>query len=220
LKFCTPKTDEEIKAAAEKREHEKFVYATNQALNKLSEGIVSLALQHERMFAKHQSLHNNLGIAFENHVNEVSLKIGKTFTCLDDFRADLGQIQTEVKDELSANRFHVTKDDLERFSSYIVQQQKLLDMSFTNLKGFVESKLSSIKGYVDDQISSTRNDLKPNYTRQDELRDWFEEKLKAFYVDFAGLVKEIAIMKEAIKYGDKKFENLYTLIERLKKGAP
>jgi hypothetical protein len=37
-------------------------------------------------------------------------------------------------------------------------------------------------------------------------------------VDFDGLVKEIAILKKAVAYDQKKFENVYTLIERLKAG--
>jgi hypothetical protein len=40
-----------------------------------------------------------------------------------------------------------------------------------------------------------------------------EDKFQDFKVDFDGLVKEIALIKKAVAYDQKKFENVYTLIE-------
>lgn len=219
--LSTPKTPEEIRTHAEKKEYQDFVYYTNQMLNKLSEGIVALSLQHEKMFSKHMSLHKNLEIGFEEHMSDMNQKIGRAFCNIDDFRADLGQIQGEVKEHLNtSNRFFVTKQDLAKMVDYIYHQQKLMDDSFTSLKNFVESKLGLMNGIVEEKISNSKQELLKAMPSIDPIREEFKVRIETFYIDFAGLVKEIALLKEAIKYGDKKFENLYTLIERLKKGIP
>lgn len=216
MKLSTPKTDEEIRAHAEKREYEKFVYFTNQTLQKIADGILALNSKHEQMFAKHQSLHNNLSIAFENHVRDMTSLVGRTFTSIDEFRSDLGEIETEVEEKLSANRHYITKDDMDRFCDYMLQQHKLLDMSFKRLEAFVESKLNLIKGYVDEKDQRARKDLKPDEKKNEALKEEFDARLEAFKIDFQGVLQEIARMKHAIGYGEKKFENIYTLIERLK----
>lgn len=221
LKLSTPKTSEEIASHAKEKEYQAFIYRTNQVLNRLNEGIVSLGIQHEKMYQKHQSLHNNLSIDFENHISEVGLKIGRAFSCIDDFRSDLGEIQLEVKSQIdTSNREFVTKQDLERMTSYIYQQMKLLDISFKDLKNFVESELMNLKASLDGKIQAGCDEVKKVMPKVDPIEERFKSKLNDFYVDFTGLVTEVARIREAVRYGEKKFENIYTLIERLKKGAP
>lgn len=221
LKLSTPKTSEEIASHAKEKEYQAFIYRTNQVLNRLNEGIVSLGIQHEKMYQKHQSLHNNLSIDFENHISEVGLKIGRAFSCIDDFRSDLGEIQLEVKSQIdTSNREFVTKQDLERMASYIHQQMKLLDLSFKDLKNFVESELMNLKASLDGKIQAASNEVKKVMPKVDPVKEALESKINVFYTDLAGLTKEIARIKEAVMYGEKKFENLYTLIERLQKGVP
>lgn len=221
MKLSTPKTAEEIKAESEKREYQNFIYYTNQTLNRLNEGIAALGIQYEKMFQKHQSLHNNLSIDFENHLSEVGLKIGRAFTCIDEFRSDLCEIQTDVKQHLrTVNRDYVTKEDMDRMAGYIAHQQRLLDSSFQDLKHFVENSLNTLKGSVEETIKKTADEVRKDIPSVDPVKEVFDRKLAAFYEDFTGLVTEIARLKEAVKYGEKKFENIYTLIERLQKGAP
>lgn len=221
MKPSTPKTQEEIKAHAEKKEYQDFVHYTHQTLNKLNEAIVALGIQHERMFAKHQSLHNNLSIDFENHVSDVGLKIGRAFSVVDDIRVDTAQIQCEVRGELNlANQLYVTKTDLTKMIELLYQQQKMLDNSFKALKNFVESELMNLKASLDGKIKTASDDVKKNIPKVDLVEERFKSKLNDFYVDFAGLVTEVGRIREAVRYGEKKFENIYTLIERLKQGAP
>lgn len=221
MKSFMPKTKEEIEILSKEKQYNDFVHYTNQTLNKLNEGVVALGIQHERMFNKHQSLHNNLSIDFENHLSEVGLKIGRAFTCIDEFRSDLGEIQTDVKQHLrTVNRDYVTKEDMDRMAGYIAHQQRLLDSSFQDLKHFVENSLNTLKGSVEETIKTTAEEVRKDIPSVDPVKELFDRKLAAFYEDFTGLVTEIARLKEAVKYGEKKFENIYTLIERLQKGAP
>lgn len=221
MKSFMPKTKEEIEILSKEKQYNDFVHYTNQTLNKLNEGVVALGIQHERMFNKHQSLHNNLSIDFENHLSEVGLKIGRAFTCIDEFRSDLGEIQTDVKQHLrTVNRDYVTKEDMDRMAGYIAHQQRLLDSSFQDLKHFVENSLNTLKGSVEETIKTTADEVRKDIPSVDPVKELFDRKLAAFYEDFTGLVTEIARLKEAVKYGEKKFENIYTLIERLQKGAP
>lgn len=220
MKLSMPKTQEEIKAHAQEKEYQDFVYYTNQTLNRLNNGIVALGIQYEKMFQKHQSLHNNLSIDFENHLSEVGLKIGRAFSVIDDFRCDLGQIQMEVKDKIDTSyKNYVTKEDLSRMVEYVNHQQKLLDMSFRKLKNYIESEAAKVKASVDSKIKASGDEIRKEIPKVEPLKKELESKINTFYVDLAGLTTEIARLKEAIRYGEKKFENLYTLIERLKKGV-
>ena len=221
LKLSTPKTQEEIKAHAEKKEYQDFVFYTHQTLNKLNEGIVALGIQHEKLFTKHQSLHNNLSIDFENHLSDVGLKIGRAFSVIDDMRSDVADIQNEVRSQLdTSNLQFVNKVDLAKMVEHLAQQQRLLDLSFKSLKNFVESELMKIKSSVDGKIKAASDEIKKEIPKVDPIEERFKSKLNDFYVDFTGLVTEVARIREAVRYGEKKFENIYTLIERLKKGAP
>jgi hypothetical protein len=40
--------------------------------------------------------------------------------------------------------------------------------------------------------------------------------LTCFKIDFEGVARELMMVKKNVAYGEKKFENIYTLIERLK----
>lgn len=221
LKLSTPKTSEEIASHAKEKEYQAFIYRTNQVLNRLNEGIVSLGIQHEKMYQKHQSLHNNLSIDFENHISDVGLKIGRAFSVIDDMRSDVADIQNEVRSQLdTSNLQFVNKVDLAKMVEHLAQQQRLLDLSFKSLKNFVESELMKIKSSVDGKIKAASDEIKKEIPKVDPIEERFKSKLNDFYVDFTGLVTEVARIREAVRYGEKKFENIYTLIERLKKGAP
>lgn len=221
MKLSTPKTSEEIASHAKEKEYQAFIYRTNQVLNRLNEGIVSLGIQHEKMYQKHQSLHNNLSIDFENHLSDVGLKIGRAFSVIDDMRSDVADIQNEVRSQLdTSNLQFVNKVDLAKMVEHLAQQQRLLDLSFKSLKNFVESELMKIKSSVDGKIKAASDEIKKEIPKVDPIEERFKSKLNDFYVDFTGLVTEVARIREAVRYGEKKFENIYTLIERLKKGAP
>ena len=43
-----------------------------------------------------------------------------------------------------------------------------------------------------------------------------EEAFQILNVNYSGILKEISLIKKDISYSQKKFENIYTLIERLK----
>jgi len=46
------------------------------------------------------------------------------------------------------------------------------------------------------------------------LRDYIDQKLQENAINLAGMTKEIETCKDKIYYGEKMFENIYTLLER------
>lgn len=217
MKLSTPKTREEIERHSKDKEYRDFVYYTVQTLNKLTQGLEALNNAHDAMFKKHQSLHNNLSIDLENHISEVGLQIGRAFNHLDDFRSDLGDIQQEVKTHLDiSNKHFVTKQDLMKSCDEIIQKQKLLEMSFNVLKNYLHSEMGVLKSSQEDKVKAECNEIRKDIPDIESARKSLEEKINMFHVDFAGVLLEIDRMKKSIRYGEKKFENLYTLIDRLK----
>ena len=67
-------------------------------------------------------------------------------------------------------------------------------------------------------LSQAKKELTPVEPEIDPVQQMIDERFNVFKIDFDGLVRELAILKRAVAYDEKKFENIYTLIERLKGG--
>jgi len=73
-------------------------------------------------------------------------------------------------------------------------------------------------GKLDSEMGKLREELTPKADPHEPLRKEVQEMLNTMSIDFQGLIREIAILKKTTAYSEKKFENIYTLIDRLKEG--
>ena len=82
----------------------------------------------------------------------------------------------------------------------------------------ITQSFGNLQGQLKQDIEKLRKALTPIVPEVDPVDTKLDERFKVFKVDFDGLVKEITLLKKAVFYDQKKFENVYTLIERLKEG--
>lgn len=220
MNLSTPKRSEvELRVAQELKNNQEFIYQTNQALQNLKQGITSLTLQHETIKSKLESDHKSLHIKFENLEKKVIVESDSTGHLIADYATALIDLTRELgkKFDQVFSTF-ASMDQVQSLSRVIEQEIEGLEKQITGERTYVDSQITSLRCQLDAQNFSIRADLEPKVPEVDPIQKALNERLNPIQIDFAGLIKEIELLKRAVKYGEKKFENIYTLIERLKEG--
>jgi chromosome segregation ATPase len=193
------------------------MYECHQKINALNEALSAQSLENEKYKAKIACKFQELCIGFEN----LKESIDKTFKQLAD---RMGQIESLCLNSLSRLR------SLEQVCSHNFITKETFDESISSIENSVISnhlkqalKNDNFSSYIDqlrEQTAQSLKDLKeelsPRPNEFDPIKSHVEERFQVWKVDFDGLVRELAIVKKSLSYDQKKFENIYTLIERLK----
>lgn len=222
MKTFTPKdrSEVDIRVAQEIKNHNDFIYNTGQEIDKLKGNIVSLAIQHDKVVAEAGCHRRELLIEFENIKESLVETVHQMKQRLGDVESKMSYV-LEVVSEM--------KDDLNKHS--IIQNESIdlinsMDISLSSLQGehatqkdYFSYAVSLLKNQVEEKIKEVKEELTPKPPEVDPIKQQLDERFKVWKVDFDGLVREIAILKRAVAYDQKKFENVYTLIERLKAGS-
>jgi hypothetical protein len=219
LKSSTPKRSEaEIRAAQEAKNHQDFIYQTNQTLQNLSEKLINLSLLHEKKIAEYSSMHKKLEIAFENLQAAVAGQTNQAIKVA---------LESSVYVTNASNTLQKHDEDIKKAQKAIVDlSSSVVDLKqdHTSLENtsvlkncHVHASIEQLRGQINAQIGSVRQELQPAPLDLRAIEKTIEEKLMPYQIDFAGLFKEINFLKKSTGYADKKIENLYTLIDRMRK---
>lgn len=211
------KSNEELKREQEIREQADFKFNTNHVLHKLDQRISDLALQHESVVAKSGSDKVHISGQFEDlreavleHCKQMNQRVG-------DVESKMVQMMTAFNNLIShcsfsympMEKFYSLFQDLEdRVASNHLDSTSKLD-SLSHTVGHLHGKIQQHVDELRQEVESRKPDVNPLYNHVDQ-------KFDIFRVDFEGILREIAILKQTVAYEEKKIENLYTQIERLK----
>lgn len=213
------KSEVDLRVAQELKNNQDFIYQTNQSLQGLNHAIISLSLQHERVIAKTDSEKKDILIDFEKICDKVNKKLHQI-----DQR--IGDLETKCNKDVDDIKFIIN----EMMRSYITtqtfsQQISILNNRIKEVCDLIEKHIDAtasangnIYNRIQSEIKKVRSDLTPIIPEVDPVKKAIDERMEILKVDFDGLVREIAILKKAVAYDEKKFENIYTLIDRLKAG--
>ena len=213
------KSEVDLRVAQELKNNQDFIYQTNQSLQELRNEIFSLNSQYEKAIAKYESRQKEIEIGFENMKEMVDEVLHK---CIQ----DLGDVKTEVN-----NTCKEVRNDLLRLTQECVTQtafeytvDSLVDAGFDHgtqivkLQNDLKVIEANTRSFFTQELKSLRQDLTPIVPEIDPVQVKIDEVKKVVKVDLDGVAKEIFLMKKAIVYEQKKIENIYTLIERIKAG--
>ncbi len=211
------KSDDEIRDYQEKKNHQDFIYQTNQAIQNINNSLISLALQHDKNVSKSESDKKYLSIAFENLEQNVTKQCYNTSHLCTKTLDDLCESTTMIQACLEALDKECVKHDV--FDGMIKLLSKKLDdfkkeSHDINISNTVACEKLFIM--IREKIDKLRKEFTPVIPEVDPVKAYIDERFKEFRVDLEGITKEISILKKAVAYDEKKFENVYTLIERLK----
>ena len=213
------KSEEEIRSFQEIKNSQDCQYNINQRLNALHEGINSLSLKHEKLIAKSESDRKQFEIDVENlrdsmvsALTQMNSKLGEIdFFVNQIILRDFQSIQKEIEQ-------HLRKDEFFKCVESIYQTIMRLDHKLTLKNDNVQTDIGQLKERLKLDLENLKSQLTPSPPEVDPIKAQLDERFAIFKVDFDGLIKEIALLKKAVTYDQKKFENIYTLIGRLKEG--
>ncbi len=160
-----------------------------------------------------------LEIDFENHRNRCENMLGGFSQRCSVFEKNITDLVDHIQFNMEQFRtFYVSQTIVdERFKS-ISDWIFSFEESYKKLCGLLNSTAHVLKGQIQEEVSNIRRDLTPVIPEVDPVKKHVDDVLSIFRVDFDGLIKEIDRLKKDVAYDQKKFENIYTLIERLKAG--
>lgn len=214
------RSDQEIQQAQEVINKNEFIYQTNQSLQILAQGIVSLSLQIEKTRAQSSSDNKALMIDLENLKEEVLHRVKVMESSIGDIVSEI----LEIRKNLDAVHEDIKVQDQEMQDcqkSIGTNRDRICDLEdrVSITRRDCERGVETLKIQVKEQLSLMSLALSSKPWINDDAEDKMLRVMHIWRVDFDGLVREIGLIKKDMAYGEKKFENIYTLIDRLKGGS-
>ncbi len=220
MKTFTPKgiSQVDLKISQDIKNHEDWMYEIGQSIRTLKEGLVDLANTHQKDISKVESDNKSVLIAFENLQEKVLKKLNDLSQRVGDLDTICMHIHLDIENKLHEfSKTYVKKEEVIKDSELILLNIKQLEEKNKIEKDYLETEFVKVRNLINDQIQNIGKQI-PSIEEFKPLKNQMEEAFKIFKVDFDGLIKEISLLKKSVAYDQKKFENIYTLIERLKEG--
>jgi len=192
------------------------MYEIRQAIRDLKEGLAALAVIHERDMVKVDNNYKSILISFKNLEEKVTKKLDNFFQRIGDIESKCMKLQLDYVDKLfNFSKNYVTREEYLKSCSSQEEKFKELNEKLNKKSDFLDTQFISLKSHIRDQVDIVRKEI-PSVQEFKPLKKDMEDGFQTLKIDFLGLVKEIALIKKTLAYDQKKFENIYTLIDRLK----
>lgn len=211
------RSEVDLRVAQELKNNQDYIYKTFQEIQALKDGLQTLSYKLELSMAKSWSDVKTVHIEFENLRDEI---VSKT----NEFNQRVGKVESKVLHLMEA--FTLLNEEvknkylsIEDFKKTVDQQDESIDSladALIEKTDYFNIALSTLKAYFQAQLEAAKEELTPVIPKIDPVQLKIDESLKVFKVDFDGLIREIDFLKRENSYDQKKFENIYTLIERSK----
>lgn len=213
------KSEVELRVAQEIKNHQEWQYNVGQSLLNLGDQILSLSKRIEGDMAKNVSDRTSVQIGFENLKEEIVSEVKQINQRLGDVESKLFELLQDfidLRDRVELE--YLTRGDFITALAPEVRKIDLVERELTLKADYFNLAVHSVRQQFKDHIEQVKKDLTPVVPEVDPVDTKLNERFKVFKVDFDGLMKEIAVIKNNVAYGEKKFENIYTQIARLKEG--
>lgn len=213
------RSEVDIRVAQELKNNQDFIYQTNQALQMLKISIIDLSKHLESLINRQNEAIKKLEIAIENQNVFIESKVKAQERLIDAY----GKATTDFADESTRiikgmNKEFLKLDAMSTFVEGSLSNQQATNMCLESMKNKLNVYESNMKGHVYDVVCGLRQEFISMLPELDPLKKDLNMRMDMIYIDLAGFIRELATVKKKIDYGEKKFENIYTLIERLKAG--
>lgn len=209
----------ELRVAQELKNNREFVYKTNLALQECNNHLKILKAYQENLKAEMGVSKKELQIAFENHSKHTLEVIKDTLQVVSEIRKELYKSLDEFKQVLDKiSDFYVPKSFFNLVVQDLKDRQDDLQKQINKVSGHFDSTHKLLSNRIETQASNIRKEIEEAKPIGDPIKDAVVEHLKPFHINFDGLCREISFCKKSIEYGEKKFESIYTLIDKIKGG--
>lgn len=198
--------------------HNREVESSNQRLNQLTEKLDKLSLYIEEKFSKITNFIAEKIQCPEKRIDAQSEQISENTKTLNDlikfcdFHAQkINQIEKDII-EIN-NQIESIIVEQKQLSTDISHVHKACFLVRTELIGRMESNIHKVSNELKTEIENLKN--KPSEAL--DVKEELLKKMEIDRVDFNGVMRELDVVKRTSFIQEKKIENIYTLIERIKK---
>lgn len=210
------KSEVDLRVAQELKNNQDFIYQTNQKLQSLTQGIVSLSILYEKCLAKCEKEKIDLIIKFENLKEFVDERCSEMESRVGDMESNIEACNCKFEDDLCEMRQQFATEQWTMQIRYEDRKRvDALERDVSVKHDYFAVAIAQLKGYINDQDAKLKKELTPEISEVDPLKKHIDEALSVMRVDMNGLVKEIDLLKRSSFYSEKKFEQVHTLISRL-----
>lgn len=189
-----------------------------QSIKELKENILQVQQESLENHALLHSIQGDLTMEMKS-LKEALLFLGNRFDrAMTDQRVLNERNQTQILD-LTADvlkKINVDSNFQINIQNLWNEIYKIRDVTETNHR-IVNDNLDDLYRRLTTAISKAKKEIMEGPTEAKLVKAQLEEQLAAHNVDVAGIMKELRIYKHDNMVTQKKIENIYTLIERLKK---
>lgn len=213
------RSEQQIREEQEAINQKNWMYETGQSINFLLDGLKKVSTFQENLVAKSSSDRKEVLIHFENlkdSVDKIQKEVNQKISDADKKLLDILNEFKQLKKEMYLN--FLSKEDYQEKVSNIERNLSDNHCQNTLKHDSFSHNLTQLKEKFNQDLKKIKEELTPKAPDIDPVKSQLDERMSIWRVDFDGLVKEIAILKKAVAYDQKKFENVYTLIHRLKEG--
>ena len=119
-------------------------------------------------------------------------------------------------------------EDIEKLNSKSVKNSQILETVKIGLNDVVKYidtlktshnlAISQAKQKAENDLNLAKNEILSQPSKIPEIQSFIQDKLDELRVETDGYLKDLLKVKRSQFVNEKKFENIYTLIERLKEG--
>ena len=207
----------ELVVKQEIKNHNDAIYDSNQALQNVKKDILSIS--------------NYIEVLKKNHVADISSHEQYINSLRDSFVELKALFNSSVRDQDSANKIleSIIKEFSDMFDDTFLEIEKIskrheelelqnvsIAKALTNVTRDVNESLRIFRENILSDLTKTKNEILFKPLETEGLRSYLEDKIKSNAIDVEGIMREINFFKRENFIVEKKLENIYTLIDRLK----
>lgn len=200
--------------------HNDQIYQSNQSINSLRNKLFELEKSISILQAKEGSIHQKLSSEILQNFKDLKLMIGEQSRKSFSIESDLKNKTEDIKNlnKLIQICFDVNADHYKSFGEMqkklnnLSEEIKYLDLELNNCKNSVLKKSFQYSDKIKQEIESKESEAQ-------KVKDELKAQMDIDRVDFNSVMKEILLIKKQSFIQEKKIENLYTTIDRLKMGC-
>ena len=211
----------ELVVQQEIKNHNDQMLATNIAINELNKAGREVTNKIYEIKASVQSEQKDFEIKLCNISDCVELSESKIQRIFNDFKDFKEKIICKINQSLSLmTEFKVFNDILKNRISSLESKSKELDKEIDETRRHNLTNIEEVKRLLAKEIEKAKKEIISLPSEAQEVKKEIQKQMSIDRVDFEGLLKEIRRYKKENFIIDKKFEHIYTLIERLDKRIP
>lgn len=203
--------------AQEVKNFKEQIYTMNQDIQMLTAALATLRIDQIQKVAEMQSHCKQAQIQLENFVQQIKQDINNCFRLLDGYQTQINEQNKCLHGMLArVDQDCVSKEELSDLDIEITDRLDAIERKVDSLEKEMHFQNCLITGKITYTASALKDEITASFPSMEPIKFHVDSRTQELATDIAGFRKEIEIMKSRLHYGDKKFENIYTLIDRLK----